>query len=92
MECIKVLFELKHLSTQMDIDFLKHFFKTFDPDKSVSLNVTLQNIHIKKIDAADFRSAYYQVKIIKIIFLLYTYLNIKENIYILIIIFKSYNI
>lgn len=60
MECIKVLFELKHLSTQMDIDFLKHFFKTFDPDKSVSLNVTLQNIHIKKIDAADFRSAYYQ--------------------------------
>jgi len=62
MECIKVLFELNLLSTQMDVDFLKHFFKIFDPEKSVSLNVSLQNIHVKKMDSADFRSAYYQVK------------------------------
>ncbi|KAJ3292561.1 hypothetical protein HK104_005194 [Borealophlyctis nickersoniae] len=61
MECLKMFHELSIMSSRLDIPFLKHFFKTFDPAHSKSLSSSITHFHLRDLESADYRSAYHQL-------------------------------
>ncbi|KAJ3175999.1 hypothetical protein HK101_010526 [Irineochytrium annulatum] len=61
-ECLKLFNELSIMSQQLDMPFLKHVFKTFDPENDKNLASTLAHFHLRQnLEAADYRSAYHQL-------------------------------
>ncbi|KAJ3106821.1 hypothetical protein HDU97_005533 [Phlyctochytrium planicorne] len=62
MECLKLLHELGVMSQRLDIPFLQHFFKTFDPDTDKNLASTISHFHLREnLETTDYRSAYHQL-------------------------------
>ncbi|KAI8904358.1 WD40-repeat-containing domain protein [Gorgonomyces haynaldii] len=59
-ELLKLLGDLKQMSTHLNVGSLKHYFNSFDPAQSKPLRESLNHFHMKELEASDFRSAYHQ--------------------------------
>ncbi|KAJ3091090.1 hypothetical protein HK102_001722 [Quaeritorhiza haematococci] len=62
MECIKMLQDLSIISKTLEIRFLLHLFKNFDPESSKCWTATVTHFHLRDpAESADYRSAYHQL-------------------------------
>ncbi|KAJ3213399.1 hypothetical protein HDU67_002931 [Dinochytrium kinnereticum] len=62
METLKHLNELSLMSQRLDMPFLQHFFKTFDPETDKNIASTLSHFHLREnLETTDYRSAYHQL-------------------------------
>ncbi|KAI8831578.1 WD40-repeat-containing domain protein [Chytridium lagenaria] len=63
MDSLKHLHELALMSQRLNMPFLQHFFKTFDPDVDTNLASTISHFHLREnnLETTDYRSAYHQL-------------------------------